>query len=139
MRFVSARDDMYNGTFLVLLLACALVLLMLFLGPSTRGERTAVLVLGTPVFGMLFWIYARTYYVVTEERLIIHFGPVTQTLSRDRIFSIKPHRSIYSAPALSRYRFQIRYDKYGEVQVSPKDRSGFLEAMGFPREELPEV
>jgi hypothetical protein len=139
MQFVSSRDHMYNGTFLVLFLVCVLVLLLLFLGPSTRGERTAVLVLGTPVFGMLFWIYFRTYYVVTEDRLIIHFGPFTQTLNRDRIFSIKPHRSIYSAPALSRDRFQVRYDKYGEVQVSPKDRAGFLEAMGYPKEDLHEI
>jgi Bacterial PH domain len=131
MRFVSARDGMYNGVFWTAFLVAGGLGLSILLGPSTRGDRLAVVFLLLPVSAMMGLIYFRTFYEVTEDRLIIHFGPFWQTLKRDRISSIKTIRNFYSAPALSRDRLQIRYDTYGEVQISPKDQAGFLKAMGF--------
>ncbi len=136
MKFVSARDTMYNWTFGILFLFFGPIVLLMLLTPTTMADKLVTIFGLIPVLAGMGFIYFRTYYLVLDDSLIIHFGPFRQTLKRDRIFSVKPYRSIYSAPALSRDRLQIRYDKFGEIQVSPQDQPGFLVALGFDPEEI---
>lgn len=131
MKFESARDGMYTGVYWGLFLTVGAVIVFNLVMPTTKADKLVTLFGLVPVLAGMIYIYVRTYYIVSDEFLIIHYGPFRQTIKRDRIFSIVPYRSIYSAPALSRDRLQIRYDKFGEVQVSPLDKAGFLEALDF--------
>ncbi len=132
MRFVSARDGMYQTVVWGSILLCVAVILYVVFTPYVKSDRIVTVVLLVPTLSLLVSMYFGTYYEVQHDHLIIRCGPFRQTLSFDRITAIAPTRSIYSAPALSRDRLQVSFDTYGKVQISPADRTGFLAAMGYP-------
>ena len=130
VKFESARDGMYNAVFAATFFLIAVAGFLVAFDSGSVGEKIILGVVLGLLSALMLSLCFRTFYVVENDRLIIWYGPFRTTLSRDRITAIRPHRSIYSAPALSRDRLQIRYDSYGDVQVSPRDKEGFLAAMG---------
>ncbi len=132
MKFKSAKDSMYHSVFLG---SFALILLISAFGliwVNSSANQIAAFIFPGVLAPFLAWFYFGTYYEVKDQNLIINFGPFSQTLAKDRISSIRHIHSIYSAPALSCTRLQIRFDSYGETQISPEDEKGFLLALGRP-------
>ena len=77
------------------------------------------------------WLQLSTRYTVSDAQLDIRCGPFRWQIQRDSISSIKPSNNPLSSPALSLDRLRIRYEGGRCVLVSPKDKTGFVRALGF--------
>ncbi len=136
MIFESKVDWWYYATMLV---ALAIVVGAGF-AVSKAGGRFAVLhavVPGIFVVGIPLWLLFATRYEVTAEKLLVKAAWINIEIARADIRSITPARQgrSRSSPALSLDRLEIRYGNGETVLVSPKDKQGFLAALGF--EQLP--
>jgi hypothetical protein len=87
----------------------------------------AILLLAIVVMGALLRF---TYYDVDRDFLTVRAGPVRWRVPLDSITAVEPTRSLVSSPALSLDRLRIRYGKRRQLLVSPRDKDGFLRALG---------
>lgn len=86
------------------------------------------------VCGVLpIWLLVDTNYVVTEDNLIIKSGPRKWVIPISSILSVEETRESWSSPALSLDRLKIHYSKSRMIMISPKDKQGFLSAIGHPK------
>jgi membrane protein YdbS with pleckstrin-like domain len=129
MTFKSAVD-------LWLLVIMALVVIIslgvsirLVLQHSPAGYLRVIGVLAVGI-GMPFWLFYTTQYVVKDEVLKIQSGPFRWTIPITSISQAVETSSPLSSPALSLRRLEITYGESKTIMVSPKDRKGFLEAIG---------
>lgn len=63
-------------------------------------------------------------------------GPFRTRIALDQVRSVKPSRSLASAPALSLDRLAIAYGRFGTVLISPRNKAGFIAAL---RQQAPGV
>ena len=82
---------------------------------------------------MLLPSYFHTYYKVNDHQLLVKSGLFSWKIPLSEIESIEPTHSFLSAPALSLDRLAIHYSDGKRVVVSPKDKQGFIEAIGVGR------
>ena len=61
--------------------------------------------------------------------LLVRCGPFRTRIALDQIRSVKPSRSLASAPALSLDRLAVAYGRVGSVLISPKDKAGLIAAL----------
>ncbi|WP_226670609.1 PH domain-containing protein [Metabacillus litoralis] len=80
-----------------------------------------------PIF--ILWMWLTTYYVITENKLIIRFGPFKKHIELDTIKSVKKTMNPLSSPALSLRRLEIVYHQYNSILISPLDREEFIEIL----------
>ena len=80
--------------------------------------------------GLPLWLLYTTQYVVKDEVLKIQSGPFKWTIPITSISQVVETSNPRSSPALSLRRLKITYGESKTVMVSPKDREGFLEAIG---------
>lgn len=82
-----------------------------------------------PIWLVFVW---PTEYMVDGNELRIRRGRFSRwTVALDSIISIEPSSSLLSGPVLSLDRLEIKYGMGESVQVSPKDKDGFLRAVGY--------
>lgn len=74
--------------------------------------------------------YFYTYYKVNDHQLLVKSGLFSWKIPLSEIESIEPTHSFLSAPALSLDRLAIHYGDGNRVVVSPKDKQGFIKAIG---------
>lgn len=86
------------------------------------------LVAVTLVSGIVVWLLGATYYVVTDESVIVRAGPYRKTVPLGTISRLRATRSVRRAPALSLDRIEIRYGSKRLI-VSPRDKAGFVRAI----------
>ena len=129
MTFKSAVD-------LWLLVIVALVVIIslgvsvcLVLQRSPAGYLRVIGVLAVGI-GLPLWLLYTTQYVVKDEVLRIQSGPFKWTIPITSISQIVETSNPLSSPALSLRRLKITYGESKTVIVSPKDREGFLKAIG---------
>ena len=129
MTFKSAVD-------LWLLVIVALVVIISF-GVSIRlvlqsSPAGYLRVIGVMIvgIGLPLWLLYSTRYVVIDEVLQIQSGPFKWTIPITSISQVVETNNPLSSPALALQRFEITYGESKTVMVSPKDRKGFLEAIG---------
>lgn len=107
-------------------------LLSLLNEPSESRSALLVLTLAT-VF--VVYIFVKVKYQVTDTQIIIHNGLFSKTIAIKDVRKVTHTINLISAAALSRKRLVLHYfDKLkGErqIQISPKDRKGFLAAIGM--------
>jgi hypothetical protein len=103
----------------------------IMLALDSRTSRVALPVLAGEVllFGFIAWVFAGTRYIVGERDLLIRSGPFRWRVELADIASIRPTSNPLSSPALSLDRLEIRHGHGKWVLISPRDKSGFLEAM----------
>lgn len=81
-----------------------------------------------PVAFFIGYMFLSTEYVVTGELLKIRCGFLyDQQLKISSIRQIKETRNPISSPALSLDRIEIKFDKYGSVLISPKEKEAFID------------
>jgi hypothetical protein len=99
-------------------------------GFSTVNIIVAVL---TCVIGGIFpiWLIISLQYQVDEKMLNIKCGPFKWKIELSTIKSVEPSTDMISSPALSLDRLLIVYGKGKVVLVSPKDKEGFISALGI--------
>ena len=129
MTFKSAVD-------LWLLVIVALVVIIslgvsvrLVLQRSPAGYLISIWLIAVGI-GLPLWLLYTTQYVVKDEVLRIQSGPFKWTIPITSISQVVETSNPLSSPALSLRRLEISYGESKTVMVSPKDRDGFLEAIG---------
>ena len=81
-----------------------------------------------PVVLFILYIFLRTEYIVTDGTLKISCGFLyNQQINIGAITIIRETNSPISSPALSLDRIEIRYNKYDNVLISPKNKQEFIE------------
>ena len=80
---------------------------------------------------MPLWLLIDTNYTVQEDRLTIKSGPRIWLIPLSSITAIEETNESWSSPALSLDRLKIHYNNGQVVMISPKDKQGFLKAVGY--------
>lgn len=75
-------------------------------------------------------------YQVTDQELIVRQGWLRWRMQLERIQVLKATRAMWSSPALSLDRIEIRTDRGLWLLVSPADKAGFVSAL---RERVPHI
>lgn len=68
-------------------------------------------------------------YQITRDELIVRQGWLRWRMRLERIQVLKATRAMWSSPALSLDRIEIRTDRGLWLMVSPADRAGFIAAL----------
>ena len=129
-RFPSKVDFWFYLLFPVIFCTVALVAVE----PWREGEMAGVygaIVVGALVLGFQYWLL-NTRYIVSADELLVVSGPIRWQIALADIDAVLPTRSVLSSPALSLDRLEISYSGGRKLLVSPKDKAGFLLALGFP-------
>jgi len=93
--------------------------------PITEANYLVIAIsLAVPMV-LVGWMFVSTAYVIDGANLIVRSGPIRQVVPIDSITAIE-RGGLTSAPALSLSRLCVRYGRFGEVTISPKDKRGFI-------------
>lgn len=127
MKFVSRKDLWLSIVIWSCVIACIVLgLSPLFVGGAGIVGGTVLFVVCTATAGFITWLWIWTYYVLTENGLIIRSGPITKTIPYESITKAKPVRSWMSSAALSSRRVEISFGRYDMIHISPLDEYIFL-------------
>ena len=96
---------------------------------SPAGYLRVIGVLAVGI-GLPLWLFYTTQYLVEDEVLKIQSGPFKWTIPITSISQVVETSNPHSSSALSLRRLEITYGESKTIMVSPKDREGFLEAIG---------
>ncbi|WP_293896188.1 PH domain-containing protein [Flavobacterium sp.] len=76
----------------------------------------------------IFFISKSTRYIIAENQLIVKcMFIVNYKIEISKIRKIEKTNNVLSSPALSLDRIAIKYNKYDEVYISPKDKQVFVD------------
>ena len=95
------------------------------------GMITSLVLTMIGVVALMIWLLLGTHYTVDRGVIRIVSGPFRWKIPIAEIPSIEATRSPLSSPALSMDRLRIRYGKRRRIMISPADKAGFLEAIGY--------
>ena len=94
-----------------------------------EGEWYGYLVLLLTLLLIVF-ISKSTRYIITENLLIVKcMFIVNDRIEISKIRKIEKTNSILSSPALSLDRIAIKFNKFDEVYISPKEKQAFVEEL----------
>ena len=79
-----------------------------------------------PIYALILQTFIRTDYIIENEKLKIKCGfLINIKINISEIKEIRKTSSLISSPAPSFDRIEIKYGKYNEVIISPKDKFTF--------------
>jgi hypothetical protein len=80
------------------------------------------------IAGLLLWMWLSTYYNITGTQLYYRSGPVNGVIDIKQIRAIITHKSMYAGlkPALGSKGCIIKYNKFDEIYLSPKEQEKFI-------------
>jgi|APGre2960657444_1045066.scaffolds.fasta_scaffold05090_5 hypothetical protein len=94
-----------------------------------EGEWYGYLVLSLTLLLIVF-ISNSTRYIITENLLIVKcMFIVNDRIEISKIRKIEKTNSILSSPALSLDRIAIKFNKFDEVYISPKEKQAFVDEL----------
>lgn len=94
-----------------------------------EGEWMGLLGLGV-VVGLILVFSKTTRYIINENQLIVKSTwIVNERIDISKITKIEKSNSVLSSPALSLDRLRIRYNKYDEILISPKEKKEFTDEL----------
>lgn len=84
------------------------------------------------------WVWFGTGYRLDEEFLVCRSGPLRGKIPIESITEVNPHvRALAGVrPALSFQQLRVRYNRFDDVFIAPKDEETFIEDL---REKRPEI
>jgi membrane protein YdbS with pleckstrin-like domain len=129
MKFKSAVDSWFI-LLAAVFPAVVFIVAIAAASPMPAGAWATVAVVGILLLGLPVWLFTSTAYEVGNDVLLVRSGPFRWRIPLSEITSVEPSRSLLSSPALSLDRLRIRYGKHRAVLVSPKDKAGFMRALG---------
>lgn len=129
MEFRSAVDWWFYAVTAATTVVVALAMFPLLksgqVGQIAVAGVTALVAVGLPL-----WLLASTYYRVSAGSLEVRSGPFRWTIPLNEITEVRKSRSALSSPALSLDRIEVKYGRGRSILLSPRDRGGFLKAIG---------
>ncbi len=120
MKIYKSKIDWWLGLLLVY---------PIFLGITSiiEGDRMGYFVIAS-CFLFIFFISKSTRYIITEDKLIVKcMFIVNERIEISKIKKIEKTNSILSSPALSLDRIAIKFNKFDEVYISPKEKQAFVD------------
>ncbi len=94
-----------------------------------EGEWLGLLGLAA-VVGFILFLSKTTQYIINENQLIVKSTwIVNERIDISKITKVEKSNSILSSPALSLDRLLVRYNKYDEVLISPKEKKEFIDEL----------
>ncbi|MDY0395652.1 PH domain-containing protein [Virgibacillus halophilus] len=106
-----------------------LFFLVSFFSFSLTAFGVIVGIIGLMAIGFLLWIWFGTGYRIENKVIKIKNGPFRWEIAIQDINSIGKTKSLMATPALSVDRLALRYGKYGEMLLSPKNEKVFIEML----------
>lgn len=122
MKIFKSKIDWWFGLILVYPIFLSVKALL-------EGEWIGLLGL-TGVVGFILILSKTTQYIINENQLVIKSTwIVNERIDISKITKIEKSNSILSSPALSLDRLLVRYNKYDEVLISPKEKKEFIDEL----------
>ena len=91
------------------------------------GDVFGYVVMALIIASILFFSKT-TQYIITDTQLVIKcMFIVNEKIDIEKIRKIEKTSSILSSPALSLDRIAIKYNKFDEIYISPKDKQLFID------------
>lgn len=94
-------------------------------------EKSILLFLALNIlyWGVIYICFDIKYFII-ENNLIIKSGFIKMSsIDINQIKSIEKSNSILSSPAASRKRISIKYGKYDDILVSPRNQEDFIQEL----------
>lgn len=122
MRVFKSKIDWWFGLILVY---------PIFLSIKTMLEGEWLGLLGlVAVVGFILFLSKTTQYIINENQLIVKSTWIVNVrIDISKITKVEKSNSILSSPALSLDRLLVRYNKYDEVLISPKEKKEFIDEL----------
>ncbi|MEO8238057.1 MAG: PH domain-containing protein [Flavobacterium sp.] len=93
-------------------------------------EIWGVLIFILFIAAFIIHMFSTTFYIIEGEKLIINCGfLINISINIETVKKISETNNVMSSPALSLDRFEIFYNKFDTIMVSPKDKTRFIEAI----------
>jgi Bacterial PH domain len=122
MRVFKSKIDWWFGLILV-------YPIFLSIKAMLEGEWIGLLGLGA-VVGFVLILSKTTKYIINENQLIVKSTwIVNERIDISKITKVEKSNSILSSPALSLDRLLVRYNKYDEIIISPKEKKEFIDEL----------
>lgn len=122
MRVFKSKIDWWFGLILVY---------PIFLSIKAMLEGDWIGLLGlTGVVGFILILSMTTRYIINENQLIVKSTWIlNERIDISKITKVEKSNSILSSPTLSLDRLLVRYNKYDEVLISPKEKKEFIDEL----------
>ena len=122
MKIFKSKIDWWFGLILVYPIFLSITALL-------EGEWIGLLGLAG-VVGFILVLSKTTQYIINENHLLVKSTwIVNERIDISKITKIEKSNSILSSPALSLDRLLVRYNKYDEVLISPKEKKEFIDEL----------
>ena len=122
MKIFKSKIDWWFGLILVYPIFLSVKALL-------EGEWIGLLGL-TGVVGFILILSKTTQYIINENQLVVKSTwIVNERIDISKITKVEKSNSILSSPALSLDRLLVRYNKYDEVLISPKEKKQFIDEL----------
>ena len=136
MKFYAKKDM----TFRILIWGSVLLFLGLSVGLFIPIYHEAGLVASITfsfIFGIfaivILWLWYRTFYVVTNEHLIIYIGPFKRRVELNTITKIEKTNVPLASIALSKERYFLYYNTNDYTIIAPENIEKFVEVVNEKR------
>jgi Bacterial PH domain len=122
MKIFKSKIDWWFGLILVYPIFLSITAIL-------KGEWIGLLGL-VGVVGFILILSKTTQYIINENQLIVKSTwIVNERIDISKITKVEKSNSILSSPALSLDRLLVRYNKYDEVLISPKEKKEFIDEL----------
>lgn len=81
----------------------------------------------------IFWLWYRTFYIVTDRDLIIHFGPFKRVIQLTSIKRIEKTYAQLASIALSKERYFLHYNAHDYTIIAPENIEQFVQVINERR------
>jgi hypothetical protein len=122
MKFNSAKGFVFPA---VIGLLAVLIVLSLVAQAYLAAFITGLVLL------LFIWMLYNTYYVIKDNQLLYRSAFLKGVISIDAIYEIERNKTMYAGlkPALATKGLIVKYNKYDDIYLSPKDADEFVEAL----------
>ena len=122
MKFNSAKGFVFPAVIIILAIMAVLSLIV--------QVYLAAFVIGL-VLLLFIWMLYNTYYVIKDNQLLYRSAFLKGVISIDAIYEIERNKTMYTGlkPALATKGLIVKYNKYDDIYLSPKDADEFVEGL----------
>ncbi|RCW93435.1 PH domain-containing protein [Winogradskyella arenosi] len=114
------------GLLVILFLVFYGSLIPIYITDGITINISSLFVMVSLVYGCIVYLFFNTTYTITPQHLIIKCGFIRyKPIPIKSITSMAKSSNIISSPAASFDRIEIRYGKFDEIILSPKNKSEF--------------
>jgi len=122
-------------TVVLLWITVLFILIAPFLPADNELETPKELIFGIAILYtiaiLIIWILLDTKYTINGKNLRYASGPIRGKINIEKITALENVTTWYVTsfikPALGYYGFTVRYEKFNDIYISPKDKEKFIE------------